>query len=47
MHSGEDMEKLGEDLAKGLLEIATPKTICYCFIALNLTVGFSLYYIYG
>lgn len=47
MHSGEDMEQLGKDIANDLLKIASPKTICICLIGVNTVIAFGLYYLLG
>ena len=47
MYSSEEMEKLGEDIANNLLKNASPKTICLCFVGLNLTLAFGIYYLFN
>ena len=47
MYSGEEMKKLGEDIAIKLLKFTSPKTICICFVGLNLILAFGVYYLFS
>ena len=46
MYSNEEMEKIGEDIGKGLLKIASPKTILCGLVCLNLAIAGTLFYLF-
>ena len=45
MYSSEEMEKVGEDLGKRLLQVASHKTIVCGFICFNIAIVGAIFYL--